>query len=76
MVGGIFQKLGFEESLRISASARRSNKGSAAFCSKLPKLYTLLGHDMKLKMVQMGRVTSFSTLAHKFVGVLQFQNML
>ena len=51
-------------------------KGSAAFCSKLPKLYSLIVHDMRLKMDQMGHVTLFSTLAHKFVVVLQFQNML
>ena len=52
-----------------------SHKGSAAFSSKLPKLYSLLVHDMRLKMVQMGHVTSFLTLAHKFVVVLQFQNV-
>ena len=53
-----------------------NNKGSAAFCSELPKLYSLLVHDMRLKMVQIGHVSSSSTLAHKFVVVLQFQNML
>ena len=31
---------------------------------------------MRLKMVQMGYVTSFLTLGHKFVVILQFQNML
>ena len=51
-------------------------KGSAAFCSKLPKLFLLLGHDMRLKMVQMSHITSFLTLAHKFVVVFDFENML
>ena len=51
-------------------------KGSAAFCTKLPKLDSLLADDMRLKMVQMGHVTSFLTLAHKFVVVFDFENML
>ncbi len=51
-------------------------KGSAAFNPKLPKLYSLIVHDMRLKMVQMGHVTWFLTLAHNFLAVLQFQNML
>ena len=51
-------------------------KGSAAFLLKLPKLFSLLVHDMRLKMVQMGHITSFLTLAHKFVVVFDFENML
>eukprot|EP00493_Phyllostaurus_siculus_P012638 UN12822 len=34
-------------------------KCSAAFCSKLPKFYSRIGHDMRLKISQMGHVTSF-----------------
>ena len=39
----------------------------------LPKLDSLLPDDMRLKM---GHVTSFLTLAHKFVMLLQFQNIV
>ena len=51
-------------------------KGNAAFLLKLPKLFSLLVHDIRLKMVQMGHITSFVTLADKFVVVFDFENML
>ena len=51
-------------------------KGSAAFLLKLLKLYSLLVHDMRRKMVQMGHIPSFLSLAHKFVMVFDFENML
>ena len=65
----------FRKKSTLSMSSAPIAKGGAAFSSKLPKLFILLGHDMRLKMVQMGHITSFLTLAHKFVVVFDFKNM-
>ena len=46
------------------------------FQLKTSETLLLIGHDMRLKMVQMGHVAYFLTLVQNFVVILQFQNML